>query len=162
MQISSNQRRFVMPLRRRPSSSNVTRTSTLWLFMMSKVITPDLLISVLLICPDYDTSASLDVMPPQSSADYDLQLDNAVRDLNSFKEQFTTDAAFVYCKEDCAEGDSTIIQPKIVHQDLQNKGIKRSKFFPHLLSYNDCWNFNWKFHLFYLMVSVGLLMIWLK
>jgi hypothetical protein len=62
-------------------------------------------------------------MPPQSNADYDLQLSIAMRDLDTLQHQFTHDAAFIYCQKDAVEQEN-VIAPKRIFDDLVDRGIR--------------------------------------
>ena len=64
-------------------------------------------------------------MPPQSSADYDLQLQTAMRDLSSLEGDMGTDAAMLYCHKDVpAEGNTSFISPHKIAADLHAKGLR--------------------------------------
>jgi hypothetical protein len=64
-------------------------------------------------------------MPPQSSADYNLQLDNAMRDLDSLQNDTHSDCSFIYCAKDAKnENDPSVIHPKKILADLEKQNIK--------------------------------------
>ncbi|ELT89642.1 hypothetical protein CAPTEDRAFT_187033 [Capitella teleta] len=62
-------------------------------------------------------------MPPQSSADYNLQLENAMRDLDSLQEDIMYDCSIIYCMKDALD-DPERIHPKRIVDDLQTEGIR--------------------------------------
>lgn len=64
-------------------------------------------------------------MPPQSSADYDLQLENTMRDLSQLREDMAFDVAFVFCTEDAPEEEvASHVHPCKIMQDLCSRGFK--------------------------------------
>ena len=62
-------------------------------------------------------------MPPQSSTDYDLQLQNAVRELQDLQEDMLCDVFFLFCEKNIPlQGDSNrLIDPKRIKDDLETK-----------------------------------------
>ncbi|ELU16141.1 hypothetical protein CAPTEDRAFT_214304 [Capitella teleta] len=64
------------------------------------------------------------IMPPKSNADYDLQLNNTMRDLDQLQHQFINDVAFIYCRKDIHESDKSVVHPKRIVDDLVKKEVK--------------------------------------
>ncbi len=63
-------------------------------------------------------------MLPQSSTDYDLQLQNAVRELDSLGKDLGTDTFFLYCSANVPAEGQNCVSPKQVMKDLHNEGLK--------------------------------------
>ena len=62
-------------------------------------------------------------MPPQSSTDYDLQLQNTVRELQDLQEDMLCDVFFLFCEKNIPlQTDSDrLIDPKRIKDDLETK-----------------------------------------
>ena len=58
--------------------------------------------------------------------DYDLQLQNTMRALDSIEETLERDVFILYCSENVpAEGDTNMIHPAQLNEDLIKHGLKR-------------------------------------
>ena len=62
-------------------------------------------------------------MPPQSSTDYDLQLQNTVRELQDLQEDILCDAFFLFSEKNVPSNGSNrqIVDPKRIKEDLEQK-----------------------------------------
>ena len=64
-------------------------------------------------------------MPPQSTGDYDLQLENTVNDLQSMEKDIGFDLFFLQCASDIPKVmDGEVIHPRKIHDQLSNSGFK--------------------------------------
>ena len=68
----------------------------------------------------------LAIMPPDSSADFDVHLERSLRDLNDLREDLSTDVFIFYDKRDVPNFDEEHkkVSPRKVFLDLQEKEYK--------------------------------------
>jgi len=64
-------------------------------------------------------------MPPQNSSDYELQIQQAVQDLDDLGRDLGTDVFFLYCDADFPDGANTTgVHPSKIKKDLEKEGFK--------------------------------------
>ena len=66
------------------------------------------------------------VLMPSSGADYDVQLETAIQDLEDLHEDLEHDVFFMYCSKDVPEDimDSDRVHPQRLALDLKEAGFK--------------------------------------
>jgi len=65
-------------------------------------------------------------MPPDSSTDFDMQLERSLQDLNALRADMTHDVFMVYCAAnipDIGEDDKKVA-PRTIYSDLKKAGLK--------------------------------------
>ena len=63
-------------------------------------------------------------MPPQSSSDYDLQLQKTLHDLQQLGKHVSNDIMLIFSEHDL----DASISPRTIKRDLENVGFKWLKF----------------------------------
>ena len=64
-------------------------------------------------------------MPPQTSSDFELQLQNAVHDLDELGHDLGTDVFFLYSEANLPNSNNPeSIHPRHVRDDLEKEGFK--------------------------------------
>ena len=65
-------------------------------------------------------------MLPQSAADYDLQLQKDVFDLNVITDQLAFDLCLIYCETNIpsADQEDKVVHPRKVYKDLTAEGYR--------------------------------------
>ena len=66
------------------------------------------------------------IMPPDSTTEYDLHLQNAVRDMEDLKDDLSSDAFFLFCPANVPSEEEmdNIVHPKTIKEDLEKKHFK--------------------------------------
>ena len=80
-------------------------------------------------------------MPPQNSSDYELQIQQAVQDLDDLGRDLGTDVFFLYCDADFPDGANTTgVHPSKIKKDLEKEGFKWFVYIMYTWHYQIVWH----------------------